>query len=130
MRIKRFKSLTVALVLGLAAAVAFAASAHFIKASAARQGNNLVVSFKLAGLGNNQTITVTASARATAEYQCINKAGTNPSDPKKQQVTADVSVSGNFTSDQNSTVARLGSAEFRHELSAALWASTNCPSPA
>jgi hypothetical protein len=104
MRSRHTRFLAAALVLGVTAAIALGASAHFIKASAARQLNNLNVSFKIAGLGDNQTITVTASARATANYECINNGGKNPSAANKEQVIANVSVSGNFTSDKNGNV--------------------------
>jgi hypothetical protein len=104
MRTRHIKFVTMALILGITAAVALAASVHFIKSSAARQGNNLVVSFKIAGLGDNESITVTASCKATADYQCINGGGKNPSAANKEQVIADLSVSGDFTSDKNGSV--------------------------
>ena len=59
------------------------------------------MNFKIAGLGDNQTITVTASASATAVYACQNNGGNFPSDPKKQQVSGPVSASGEFTSGKN-----------------------------
>src|SRR5256885_2146122 len=93
------------LVLTTTVGVAFAANAHFISASAKRQGTNLSVSFKIAGLGDTQTISVTASAKATAEYACINKGGKNPSAANKHQLSANVSVSGNFTSGKNGSVS-------------------------
>jgi hypothetical protein len=85
---------------------ALAANAHFINASASgpnAQGN-LAVNFKIAGLGDNVTITVTASADATALYACQNKGGNFPSDPKKQQVSGPVSASGAFTSSKNGSI--------------------------
>lgn len=59
------------------------------------------VCFKIAGLGKNQTFTVTASADATAEYWCQNNGGNYPSDPKKQVVQGPVSGSGEYTSGKN-----------------------------
>ena len=89
------------------AAVAVAASPHFIRSSASgpnAQGN-LTVSFKIAGLGDNQTITVTTTADATAVYACRNNGGNFPSDPKKTTVSGPVSASGNFTSGKNGSVS-------------------------
>jgi hypothetical protein len=85
---------------------AIAASPHFIRADAAgpnAQGN-LAVNFKIAGLGDNQTITVTTTANATALYACQNNGGNFPSDPKKQQVSGPVSASGQFTSGKNGQI--------------------------
>ncbi|MGH2691825.1 MAG: hypothetical protein ACRDHM_04910, partial [Actinomycetota bacterium] len=62
------------LAIGLFAQAALAASPHFLRASAARSGNNLVVSFKEAGLGNS-AITIEASALASRTDQCVNKGG-------------------------------------------------------
>ena len=102
---KLIPSALVALVaLCTTAGVVLAANPHFNSASARRSGTNLTVSFKISGLGDNQTITVTASAKATAEYQCINNGGKNPSAANKQQVSANVSVSGDFTSGKNGSV--------------------------
>jgi hypothetical protein len=79
---------------------------HFIKASASEPdaSGNLTISFKIAGLGNNVTTTITASANATAEYACRNNGGNFPSDPKKQQVSGPVSASGQFTSGKNGQI--------------------------
>jgi hypothetical protein len=94
------------LVVALAAVPALAANPHFISASASgpNAAGNLRVNFKIAGLGDNQTITVTASADATAVYACQNNGGKFPSDPKKTQVSGPVSASGQFTSGQNGQI--------------------------
>lgn len=83
-----------------------AANPHFLRASASGPSSSgtLTVSFKIAGLGDNETITVTASADATAVYACQNNGGHFPSDPKKTQVSGPVSASGNFTSGQNGQI--------------------------
>ena len=86
------------------AAVALAAKPHYVSASAARSGDNLVVSFKEAGLGNNQLITEQASAFGTATYLCINGGGHNPSAANKRTVSGLVTRSGNFRSDKNGSV--------------------------
>jgi hypothetical protein len=80
---------------------------HFIRSSAAGPNNagDLQVNFKIAGLGDNVTITVTASADATAVYACRNNGGNFPSDPKKTQVSGPVSASGQFTSGKNGQVS-------------------------
>jgi len=78
---------------------------HFNSASAARDDDDLVVKFKIAGLGDNETITVTAACTATANYECVNGGGKNPVAANKEQVIADLTVSGDFTSDKNGSVS-------------------------
>jgi hypothetical protein len=87
---------------GLVAAVAFPATAvavspHFITADAARDGNNLEVTWKEAGLGDNQRIDYTASATATRVDSCVNRGGQIPNDPKKTTTVAEVSAEGTFS---------------------------------
>ena len=88
------------------AAVATAAAPHFVRASATGPdaNGNLTVNFKIAGLGDTVTTTVTASADATAVYACQNNGGNFPSDPKKQTVSGPVSASGEFTSGKNGSI--------------------------
>lgn len=88
----------------MAAPAALAVSPHFISASAKVDGANLVVSFKEAGLGNNQLITYTASADATATYVCVNKGGANPSASNKTTVSGPVSATGTFSSGKNGNI--------------------------
>jgi hypothetical protein len=85
---------------------AVAANPHFINASASgpNDAGNLTVKFKIAGLGANETITVTAAADATAVYACRNNGGNFPSDPKKTTVSGPVSAAGQFTSGQNGQI--------------------------
>jgi hypothetical protein len=85
------------LIFGLAAQAALAVSPHFIRASAARSGNNLVVTWKEAGLGDNLNIDYTASATATRVDSCVNNGGQIPSDPKKTTTVAQVSAEGTFS---------------------------------
>lgn len=89
------------------AAPAQADNPHFIRSGASGPDNagNLDVNFKIAGLGDNVTITVTASADATAVYACRNNGGNFPSDPKKTEVSGPVSASGQFTSGKNGQVS-------------------------
>src|SRR5215217_2088372 len=98
--------LSLLLLVSLTAQAVFAQNPHFLRASASGPNNagNLTVSFKIAGLGSNETITVTASANATAVYACRNNGGNFPSDPKKQTVSGPVSASGDFTSGQNGQI--------------------------
>jgi hypothetical protein len=95
------------LVVALAAVPALAQNPHFLRASASgpNAAGNLAVNFKIAGLGDNETITVTATADATAVYGCQNRGGNFPSDPKKTTVSGPVSASGEFTSGQNGQVS-------------------------
>ena len=90
----------------LFASTAAAASPHFVRASASGPSNSgqLTVNFKIAGLGDAVTTSVTASADATAVYACRNNGGNFPSDPKKQEVAGPVSASGNFTSGKNGQI--------------------------
>jgi hypothetical protein len=95
-----------ALVVFAFTAVALAQNPHFIRASASgpAANGNLSVNFKIAGLGDNVTLTVTASADATAVYACRNNGGNFPADPKKQEVSGPVSASGQFTSGRNGQI--------------------------
>jgi hypothetical protein len=90
--------------LAIAAVPALAQNEHFVRASAALSGTNLVVSFKEAGLGDNVTITETASATATATYVCVNRGGANPRAANKTTITAPESASGRFESGKNGTI--------------------------
>jgi len=89
----------------LAAAVAVAVAPHFVRASASGPDNaGNLSNFKIAGLGDNVTLTVTASADATAVYACQNNGKNFPEDPKKEEVTGPVSASGDFTSGKNGQI--------------------------
>ena len=92
------------LAVGLFAEAALAANPHFVRASATRVGDSLVVSFKEAGLGNNQTVTIEASAEFTRTDSCVNKGGKVPSDPKKTVTQGTTSKSGTFRSDKNGNI--------------------------
>jgi hypothetical protein len=106
---QRFMLYIFALPMMLAALVAtgsaaLAVSPHFISANAQLSGTNLTVSFKEAGLGNNQNINYTANATATATYVCVNNGGGNPSAANKTTITAPVSKSGTFNSGKNGNI--------------------------
>jgi hypothetical protein len=87
---------------------ALAAEPHFLSRQTSASGpdtrGDLEVNFKIAGLGDTVTTTVTASADATALYACQNKGGNFPSDPKKQEVSGPVTASGEFTSGKNGQI--------------------------
>lgn len=97
---------TTLLLMAIAVPAALADSPHFISASAKLSGANLVVSFKEAGLGNNQLINYVASADATAVYVCVNNGGGNPSAKNKTTVNGPVSASGTFSSGKNGSISQ------------------------
>lgn len=69
---------------------------HFTSASATLVNPNLVVDFKISGVGAGTSITVTATADAEATESCVN-GGTNiPSDKKKTTSVTPVIASGEF----------------------------------
>jgi hypothetical protein len=90
------------------AAAAQAASPHFIRASASGPNNagQLIVSFKEAGLGDNQLITYVASADATATYACFNNGGNHPQATNKETVSGPVSATGTFSSGRNGSISQ------------------------
>lgn len=90
--------------LAIAAPAALATSPHFINAKATLSGQNLIVSWKEAGLGDNQNINYVATADATATYVCVNKGGANPSASNKTTVSGPVSASGTFNSGKNGNI--------------------------
>ncbi|EKQ51319.1 MULTISPECIES: hypothetical protein [unclassified Clostridium] len=80
------------------------AQPHFTRVNAFLEGANLCVTFKEAGLGNNQLITYTLSANASAEYACVNKGGQFPQASNKETVSGPVSTTATFESDRNGQV--------------------------
>jgi len=92
--------------LGFMATTVRADSPHFIRCSASGVNNDgsLDVSFKIAGLGANQTLTITASATADAVYGCLNHGQQCPNAANKQEIHQDVSASGTFTSGRNGQI--------------------------
>lgn len=97
---------TLLLMLALSFSTAFANSPHFVSASASiTASGNLVVSFKEAGLGDNQLISYVASADATATYACINGGNKHPQASNKETVSGPVSASGTFNSGKNGSIS-------------------------
>jgi hypothetical protein len=97
---------TAALVATLAfAAPAFADNPHFINANASIDNDgNLDVSWKEAGLGDNQLISYLASADGDAVYVCINGGNKHPQAANKEEATGPVTASGDFSSGKNGQI--------------------------
>ena len=91
---------------GFMATTVWATSPHFLRcdASGVNPDGSLNVSFTIAGLGSNQSLTVTASAHADAIYGCLNHGQQCPNAANKQEVQADVSATGTFTSGKNGSI--------------------------
>jgi hypothetical protein len=97
---KRFAVLALATLAVLALAVpAQASSPHFVGTpTATRDGDTLTVSFKLAGLGNeDQTITL------TADVACVNPGSNEP----KAENKGDVIATGTFSPKNGNVVGSL-----------------------
>ena len=79
---------------------------HFLgsKTSCSLSGQNLVCTFKEAGLPSGSVETVTLNATGSATYQCINGGGENPNDQKKTTVSSQLSVSGQFTASKSGNI--------------------------
>ena len=91
---------------GFMAINAQAQSPHFLRCSASdvNSDGSLTVCFKIAGLGSNESLDVTASATADAIYSCLNNGQQCPNAANKVEVTADVSTHGIFTSGRNGQI--------------------------
>jgi len=101
-----FLTLTMIALAGFMAITVWAANPHFLKcgASGVNPDGSLNVSFTIAGLGSNQTLTVTASAHADAVYACKNNGQQCPNAANKVNVQGDVSATGTFTSGKNGSI--------------------------
>lgn len=100
------KKVTLTALLMAAALPILAASPHFIgPVTATLQGNNVRVCWKEAGLGQNTAISYTASANASATYNCMNAGGNCPEAANKKDVTGPVTTSGTFNSDKNGSIS-------------------------
>jgi hypothetical protein len=97
--------LAMAAVLFLVSA-AFAQNPHFVGAASAtiNDDGSLTVSWKEAGLGNNQNIDYLLTATGVATYACQNNGGNFPKDPKKYDQTSNLSGAGTFNSGQNGQI--------------------------
>ena len=84
-----------------------ATNPHFIgKVTATINNTTGVVQmcFKVAGLGHNEKIDISASGTATATYVCRNAGGNCPNAANKKTVTGPVNATETFTSDRNGQV--------------------------
>jgi hypothetical protein len=83
-----------------------AQSPHFLRcgASGVNPDGTLNVSFTIAGLGSNQSLTVTASADANATYGCLNHGQQCPNAANKISVSGRVTAQGTFTSGKNGSI--------------------------
>jgi hypothetical protein len=99
-------TLTMIALVGFMATNARAQSPHFLRCSASgvNPDGSLDVSFTIAGLGSNQSLTVTATAHADAIYGCLNHGQNCPNAANKQEVQTDVSATGTFTSGKNGSI--------------------------
>ena len=99
-------SLSMVAIVGFMATNVWAQSPHFLRCSASgvTSDGELNVSFKIAGLGSNESITVTASAHADAIYGCLNRGQQCPNAANKVEVQQDVSATGTFTSGKNGQI--------------------------
>jgi hypothetical protein len=85
--------------------LASAANPHFVKARATvGKDHSLTVSFKEAGLGNNQTVEIVLTADVSVLWGCINGGGKHPKASNKESVEGPVSKGGLFTSGKNGQV--------------------------
>jgi hypothetical protein len=105
---RRFVTLTITMLAlsSFMAITALADSPHFTRCSASgvNDDGSLEVCFKIAGLGSNVTLTITASATADAVYACKNRGQQCPNAANKVTVQADVTASGMFTSGKNGQI--------------------------
>jgi len=91
--------------LTLGVSVATADNPHFVQQDASIQNDgDLACSFKVAGLGTNETIAVTCAADASAFYACFNRGGNHPQASNKEESAGPVSNTGEFTSGKNGQV--------------------------
>src|SRR5204863_8806905 len=98
--------LSVVALAGFMATTLWATSPHFLRcaASGVNPDGSLDVSFTIAGLGDNQTLTVTATAHADAIYGCLNHGQQCPNAANKQEAQQDVSATGTFRSGKNGAI--------------------------
>src|SRR5438552_11228922 len=97
---------TVIALSSLVAITVWADSPHFLRTSAngVNSDGTVNVCFKIAGLGANQSIDVTATAHADATYACKNNGQQCPNAANKVNVQSDVSATGAFPSTKNGSV--------------------------
>jgi hypothetical protein len=109
MRRRAISLLTLLVAVSITAGVALAQSPHFLNNRSDATINSdcqLVVSWKEAGLGDNQLITYQASSTlASATYACINGGGKHPQAANKEVVSGPLSCQGVFESGKNGQIS-------------------------
>jgi len=92
--------------LGFMATTVRAQNPHFLSCDVSGVNSNGTLSsdFRIAGLGSNVSIQVTATADASAVYACLNHGQKCPSAANKSTVTGTVTAQGIFTSGKNGSV--------------------------
>jgi hypothetical protein len=97
---------TMLALVGFMATTVRAQNPHFLSCDVTGVNSNGTLSsdFRIAGLGSNVSITVTASADATATYGCLNGGQNCPNAANKSTVTGTVTAQGTFTSGKNGSV--------------------------
>ena len=106
-RINASTRLLIAVVLGLTAGAAIAASAHFVNgpdSSLNTSTGSVTVTWKEAGMGDTTLVSYEASADGRARYQCVNRGGKCPAAANKQDVFGPVTSSGSFFSGKNGSI--------------------------
>jgi len=105
--LNRGMAISTAAIVAITAGVVLAASPHFIdnKTKADLDNDlNLVISFKEAGLGDNEVVHYEATADATATYHCVNNGGKCPSAANKEEVNGPVVGEGTFQAGKNGQI--------------------------
>ena len=99
-------TLTMIALSGFMATTVRAQNPHFLGcgASGVNSDGTLNASFRIAGLGDNQSLTVTASADSNATYACRNHGGNCPNAASKVHVISHVTAAGTFTSGRNGSI--------------------------
>ena len=90
--------------LACAVIVAWAQNARFSKATATLAGGDLVVSWKEAGLGDNQNVDYVVNAYATATYFCVTPGGACHDISNQLRVEGPVTTTGTFASSKNGSI--------------------------
>jgi hypothetical protein len=96
--------LAIVAALACAVSVAWAQNTRFFKTTATLVGADVVVSWKEAGLGDNQNIAYVASAYATATYVCVTAGGGCIDSSNQLRVEGPVTATGTFVSGKNGSI--------------------------
>ncbi len=103
--IHRFTLLRLGLATLVLAGIASAQNPHFVYTGASiNSSGSLVVSWKEAGLGANESIVFIARAVATAVYGCVNNGAHHPQASNKETFSGPVSATGTFESGKNGSI--------------------------